>query len=572
MTDNNPLSENAKQNISDWLSGEKFEFYKKELELLIERQEWTVLEDAFFRVLPFGTGGRRGTCGIGSNRINRVTIGETVQALCDYLKSQVSDSELKIAIAYDSRLTSKDFAQYSARVIAGNAMHAYLFDGPRATPELSFTLRDGGFDAGIVITASHNPSSDNGIKLYWRDGGQLVAPHDSNVLSIAAQISEIRESGADSSFIHALGVAEDERYWSATHTCLFDTEREISIAYSPLHGTGITSVYPSLQKAGFRVKLLDAQAEMNGSFPNVTNHIPNPEVPIANDKLVAFALQEGCDLATSNDPDADRYCVLVAHNGGMVQLTGNQAGVLMADYVLSSLQKKEELTDKHFVCSTIVTTDMFSVIAKSYGVQSYTNLLVGFKYIGEQMNIRHDTGEGIFVCGIEESYGGVIGDYCRDKDAAGPTIALAECAARLKKQGQTLIDKLDELFETHGVFLEDLHSVTFPGAEGFAQMQQFMSNLRMNTPQTLGGTRVLKVRDYSDGIEIKDKCENVLRFELSEDAHDRITIRPSGTEPKLKLYVQAHAAKGSGDLTQMRAMAQSKIDSYKVAVLSLLDH
>jgi len=567
-----PLSEESKHNIEQWLHDSKFAFYKDELETLIDKDEWQFLEDAFFRVIPFGTGGRRGTCGIGSNRINRVTIGETQQAFCEYLKKTYPEKDLSIGIAYDSRLTSREFAEYCARVASGNGIKVFLFDGPRSTPELSFTVRNRKLDGGVVITASHNPSPDNGIKLYWSDGGQIVAPHDGAILETANKVETIAESeySADSDpNVTIIAEKDDEQYWEKAGTCAKSEERDLKIAYSPLHGTGITSVYPVLSNLGFNVLLLEEQSSMDGRFPNVTNHIPNPEVAAANDKLSDYALQENCDIATSNDPDADRYCVLVRHDNKMAQLTGNQAAVLMTDYILGEMKRAGQLTEKHFISSTIVTTDMLPAIADYYGVQAVSNLLVGFKYIGEQIHLRHDSGQQIFVCGGEESYGGIIGDYCRDKDAAGPTAALCDYAAVLKKQGKTLIDKLDELYGQHGVFMEDLYSIQFPGAEGFNEMQDFMKKLRNNSPTKIKQHEVVRVRDYSFGKEIEGKKENVIRLEVSQDGRNRVTIRPSGTEPKLKIYTQVFVSAGN-TLATAKEEAQNRIDELKQGIIEMI--
>jgi len=424
-------------------------------------------------------------------------------------------------------------------------------------------------DAGIVITASHNPSSDNGIKLYWKDGGQLVSPHDTNILSHAEKVSKILEAD-DSSSKTTLGDEQDRRYWAAASEFLRTDNRNIKVAYSPLHGTGITSVYPVLKNAGFDVQLFEKQAEMNGNFPNVTNNIPNPEVPAANDQVSAFALENNCDLATTNDPDADRFCVLVNDGKSMVQLNGNQAAVLMTDYMLEGLKNKDELTSSHFIASTIVTTDMLTKLADHYGVKHVSNLLVGFKYIGEQIHLLHDEGESTFVCGGEESYGGVIGDYCRDKDAAGPTAVVVELAAELKKQGKTLLDKLNELYELHGYFHEELKAISFPGAEGFNTMQAFMEKLRQNTPEEIAGMKVKRVRDYLSGEEILGKKENVLRLEFSEDSHNRVTIRPSGTEPKIKIYAQTYEQAGD-DLASAKSKVSDRSDSLCQSLMKMVE-
>jgi phosphoglucomutase len=576
LSDNAVLSDGAKTNVAKWLNEDKYLYYRKELEELVNLEKWTELEDSFFRVLPIGTGGRRGTCGIGSNRVNRVTVGEIVQALCQYLKELNDDKvKLKVAVAYDSRNTSKEFAEYCCRVLSGNNIDSYIFDGPRATPQLSFVVKDKGFDAGIVITASHNPSPDNGIKLYWGDGGQLVAPHDKNILDIAQNITHITESSTDlksDGNIHYFDQEQDQRYWGAALSLLKNEHRGLKIAYSPLHGTGVTSVLPVLEQAGFDTLMYTPQSKMDGNFPNIENNIPNPEVPIANSQVAEFALEHGCDIATTNDPDADRFCILVNDGSEMIQLNGNQTAVLMTDYVLSTMQESNELTSKHFIASTIVTTDMLNVLATKYGVNSISNLLVGFKYIGEQIFLRQDRGDEIFVSGGEESYGGIIGDYCRDKDAAGPTAVVAELASVLKLENKTLLDKLDELYLEHGYFLEDLHSIGFPGSEGFKQMKSYMKMLRLNPPLEMAGLTIENIRDYSLGIEIEGKKENVLRFEFSDDTRNRITVRPSGTEPKIKVYIQVFE-EVEGSLQDSKGIAQKRVDDLKQYIIkSIEDH
>ena len=540
------LSVSAKKNIIDWLTGEKYSHYKDELTGLVVNEDWQLLEDNFYTILPFGTGGRRGTVGIGSARVNRITIGETVQALCDYLHEVYAEDDITgVAIACDSRLTSEEFSKYCAEVLAGNNIKAYIFNGPRATPELSFAVRHLDMTAGIVITASHNPSSDNGIKLYWKDGGQLVSPHDGNILGAAERGTHIAkvayEKGRNEGLIHVIHTDVDAAYFKTVLKESRSKNHDLKIAYSPLHGTGITSVYPVLQKVGFNVVLYESQATLDGNFANVTNNIPNPEVVTTNDKVSAYALEQDADIAITNDPDADRYCIIVNHNGHMQQLNGNQAAVLMTDYILEKAKNTNSLTSKHFISSTIVTTDLLPLLAKHYGINSVSNLLVGFKYIGEQIHLRCDKGDEIFLCGGEESYGGIIGTYARDKDGAAPAMILAEMAAELKVKKVTLVDKLDELYSKHGYFHEELEAIYFYGASGSEKMKAFMHDLRSNPPKEMAGCKVRKVRDYITGEEIEGRSEDVLRIEFSNDGRNRITVRPSGTEPKLKVYVQMYA-------------------------------
>ncbi len=540
------LSDTAKQHIIQWLTESKYQHYLNEVTDLIRSSSWHILEDNFFRIIPFGTGGRRGIVAVGSNRINLVTIGESCQALCDYLSELHSDKEDKlIAIAYDSRNTSVEFSEYAAGVFAANGFTAALYDNVRSTPQLSYTVRALNALAGIVISASHNPSSDNGIKIYWSDGGQVVAPHDYELLKRCEAVATIQsieyKQGIASGSIKLLGAAQDNLYWEAVlRQSLHTQARSAKIAFSPLHGAGLSSVYPVLQKAGFNVELLREQATYDGNFTNVTNHIPNPEVPAANDKVSKYAISKGCDIAITNDPDADRLGVVVVNESKSTLLNGNQTAALLCEYILNSLKKQNKISSEQFIAKTIVTTDMLDAIAKRYGVKLIGNLLVGFKYIGEQIHLLCDHNNNDFVFGGEESYGALVGSYCRDKDAAGASLLIAEYASILKDQGKTLFQELDALYLKYGYFHEELHSVMFEGAEGFITMKKFMHTLRNQPFKKIAEQSVLKVRDYIDGEEIEGKQEDVLRFELSDDGRNRVTIRPSGTEPKLKIYIQLY--------------------------------
>jgi phosphoglucomutase len=547
------LSKEALKNVEQWLNEPKYEEYRDELVEMIEAEKWQELEDAFFKVIEFGTGGRRGMTGVGSNRINRVTIGESAQALCIYARSfDESAAEKGIVIACDTRLSSPELSKYTAQVCAANGFKTYLFDNFRSTPELSFAVRHLGAAVGIVISASHNPPLDNGFKAYWSDGGQLVAPHDKGVLAVAAEITEIHavdfDEAVNEGTIAIIGKEVDDAYIAAVVNEAEGTDRDVKIVYSPLHGAGQTNTLPVLQAAGFKdISLVEDQMVPDGNFPTIDNGKANPEEKAANDRAVAQLLAEKADMAVTNDPDADRIGVMVRDGDEAIYLNGNQSAVLAADYALKKLQQKGTLTPKHYIAKTIVTTDMLTALSDHYGVKMYTNMLIGFKYIGELILNKENTDE-IFVIGGEESYGLLKGDYARDKDGAVGALPLAEYAAELKKEGKTLYDRLLELFVQHGIYMERLDSAYFLGASGFETMQRVMTDLRANPPKKLGDHTITGILDYQT-LERRDLATgdvtaidcikgNVVTLELNGDPRCRVTIRPSGTEPKLKFYVQ----------------------------------
>ncbi|HEU5121668.1 MAG TPA: phospho-sugar mutase, partial [Candidatus Saccharimonadales bacterium] len=502
------VSATAAKNIEAWLTESKYAEYRNELIALIEAGEWQKLEDAFFKTIEFGTGGRRGTTGLGSNRINKVTIGESAQALCEYAKSfDIHAPEKGIVIAYDTRLSSPELSRYAAQVCAANGYKVYLFDSFRSTPELSFAVRHLGAAAGIVISASHNPPADNGFKAYWSDGGQLVAPHDKGVLAVAETLDDIKTVDYDEAItdgtIEIIGQHVDDAYIEAAAQQVEGSNREVAIVYSPLHGAGQTNTLPLLRAAGFtNISLVEAQMIPDGNFPTIANHKANPEEKRANDMAVAQMLAEQADIAITNDPDADRIGVMVRQNNEALYLTGNQGAVLAADYTLRKKLERNELTSKHYLAKTIVTTDMLTAIADHYGVSMYGNMLIGFKYISELIHNKETTDE-VFVLGGEESYGLLKGLYTRDKDGAIGALPLAEYAAELKKEGKTLYDRLLDLFVEHGLYVEYLANAYFEGASGFDIMQKVMLDLRTDTPKEIYGHEVTAILDYQT-LERKD--------------------------------------------------------------------
>jgi phosphoglucomutase len=545
------VSKQAYSNIEQWLREPKYDQYKTELVSMIESSKWQELEDAFFKVIEFGTGGIRGTTGIGSNRISKVTIGEATQALVEYIiETDPQAADRGIVIACDTRLSSDELSRYAAEVAAGNGVKTYLFESFRSTPELSFAVRHLNAAAGIVISASHNPPADNGFKAYLADGGQLVPPHDKGIIAKTKTVEVIRSLDFDeavtSGVITRIGEEVDSAYIEAVNDQAVGQARDLTVVYSPLHGAGTTNTLKVLRKAGFNVIPVESQMTPDGNFPTVENGKPNPEEKAANDRAVAQMLAEDADIAVTNDPDADRIGVTVREGDKAIYLTGNQTAALATEFALRKLDEAGTLTPKHYVAKTIVTTDMMKAVADRYGVTTYGDMLIGFKYIGELLLQKESTDE-VFVIGGEESYGLLKGDYARDKDGAVGALILAEYAAELKLEGKTLFDRLLELYRDYGMYAERLDTIVCPGAKGFEQMRSIMAKLRSDAPHSVAHHDISAVSDYktskridANGVESDLSCKvngDVVVLEFG-DPRRRITVRPSGTEPKLKLYTQ----------------------------------
>lgn len=555
------VSVEAAKNIEIWLTEPKYSEYKAQLEAMIAEARWSELEDSFYSTIEFGTAGIRGATGIGSARISRVTIADATQALCEYVTSLDEDAKDRgVVIAYDTRLTSEEFSKLAACVCAGNGVKAYLFDGFRSTPELSFAVRFLGASAGIVISASHNPPIDNGFKAYLSDGAQLVAPHDKAVTERVRQTTETLRAdyntAVNDGLIELIGESVDVAYIEAVLSQASGTDRNLEIVYSPLHGAGQRNTLPVLLSAGFNVKTVDSQMTPDGNFPTVENNKPNPEERAANDLAVALMMAENADIAITNDPDADRIGVIARVGEEARYLSGNQTAVLATDYALSKMPKS---ATRPYIAKTIVTTDLMDAIAQKHGAAVYGDMLIGFKYIGELILSKERTDE-TFIIGAEESFGMLKGDYARDKDGAVGALVLAECAAELKTSGKTMFDRLIELYKEHGIYLERIDTIVCPGASGFEQMQRIMANLRSKPPLSVGSHQVSAVvdyqtleRTYADGRVERVDCNvsgNVIVLEF-DDRRRRVTIRPSGTEPKLKLYSQWYEEASSSDLSEV---------------------
>ena len=566
----NRISAAAFRAVSQWLVEPEFADFVPEIQSLIEDGNIDELEDAFRTHIEFGTGGIRGKMGPGPNRINLRTIGEAAQGLAQYiLKSDIENARDKgVVIAHDTRNNSDVFARETASIIAGNGIVARLFDGPRATPHLSFALRQTGAVAGVVISASHNPPSDNGFKAYWIDGGQVVPPHDKNIIAEVGAVKRLDRidyaDGVGRGLIEVLDAKLDAQYVKSLANLSLCDAREISVVYTPLHGVGATSVVPALEKLGYaHLRVVEAQDVPDGNFPTVAGGVANPEDPGVLSLAVEDARQVRADVVLASDPDADRLgCALPDPQRGWdalpeaLALNGNQIGAILCYYILTSLKEQGKLPDRGVVCKTIVTTDLISLIAMRFGLTPVDNLLVGFKYIGDVINNLSD--DETFVFGTEESHGYLFTDFVRDKDAAVAAVLFAECAAKLKRQGRTLRDYLDDIYRAFGYFCEVQRSTYREGARGNEEIAQIMNGLRQNPPAEIGGCKVVEVIDRQTNTVhnvqtgtsriIQGSTGNVLAFTLSEAGHTRVTARPSGTEPKIKYYVSSSSA-DRADLT-----------------------
>lgn len=550
----NHLSKSAFENLKIWFFDERYKEFHTEIEKLIIDEKWEELEESFFKVLEFGTAGRRGKVGVGPNRINLITISESAQALADYLKLK-KEHNLSVAIGWDVRNSSKELSRRCAEVLAANQIKVFYFDSPRSTPELSFTVRELKALAGIVISASHNPPQDNGIKIYWNDGAQVSSPNDKNLMKIAQNIKDIKignfEELKQSGKIQILGEEIDEKYINTNTKLSVGKNRNAKIVFSPIHGTGSTNLLRTLKSAGFKdIILVNEQMSFDGDFSTLPDKKPNPENLSANKMAIKKLKQTCADIALTTDPDADRICVMsLEKNGEVRSFSGNQTAILAADYLLSKIHDKinkyENLyfKDRRFICKSFVTTDALNALVKKYGVKIYDDLMVGFKFIGKKILQKESEGE-IFIAGFEESLGGLVGDQTRDKDAATIGLIISELASDLQKENKTLGEKLDEIYLEIGFFTEKTESVEFFGLDGFNKMQEIMRKVKSGE-ETFGAT---KIKDFESLTETdtatgeKNKFSmleggNAVSFEFAKP-ENRITIRPSGTEPKIKIYAQ----------------------------------
>ena len=526
-------------------------------ELLALQGNDAEIEDRFYRQLEFGTGGLRGVIGAGTNRMNIYTVRQATQGLANYIISQ-NGQDKGVAIAYDSRIMSPEFSDEAALCLNANGIKTYRFESLRPTPELSFSVRELGCIAGIVITASHNPREYNGYKVYWEDGAQITPPHDKNILAEVAKVTDfsqvktmMKSEAEAAGLYHTIGKEMDDRYMEELKKQSIHPEiikamaKDIKIVYTPLHGTGNLPVRRVLKELGFEnVYVVKEQELPDGNFPTVS--YPNPESPKAFELALKLAKEVDADIVLATDPDADRLGVYAkdTKTGEYVSFTGNMSGMLIAEYILREKKANGTLPANGALVETIVTTDMAKAIAKAYGVK-LIEVLTGFKYIGEQIKFFEQQNSYEYVFGLEESYGCLAGTYARDKDAPAAVCMLCEVAAFYKSQGKTLWDGMIDMYEKYGYYREGIATMTLKGIDGAAQIQQIMDRARQSTPAKLGAFDVLAVRDYQADTRKDLKTgevtatglpsSNVLYYELSDNAW--CCVRPSGTEPKIKFYV-----------------------------------
>jgi phosphoglucomutase/phosphomannomutase len=567
------VSGSAAKNIQSWLSEDRYAEYVAEVIKHIQDGNWATLDDVFWTVIPFGTGGRRGKMyPIGCNAINDRTIGESAQGLAEYILDQVAPPH-SCAIAYDTRHQSDHFARLCAEILAAAGFDIYFLDAFRSTPELSCTIRQFHCTCGIMVTASHNPPSDNAVKVYWSTGGQLLPPHDSGVIDRVMRVGAIRrmpwDEAVSSGKVRRCTQEADEFYLAAVLRERLDGPRDLHVVYSPLHGVGSASVVPVLERDGFKnVEVYPRHAEPNGDFPNVPANVANPENVAVFDDLIRFAKDRGADLILATDPDCDRLGCAVPKTcdstGDWQVLNGNQIGVLLTNYVLSQ-KKRQKSLNKGYVVKTLVTTEMIRRIAEEYAVRVFGDLHVGFKWIAGTMDAEGPEG---FLLGAEESHGYLVGQYARDKDGAVAAMLLAELAAQLKKEKCSLPERLDALYLEHGYHAERLINVQMPGSSGMARMTELMAQVRTRPPHTLAGMPVRKIRDYEElRMRTLDGTSQTLsgtRGDLVildlDPAGNAVALRPSGTEPKIKFYLFGfEAPENISDLSVTKERVQNRL-------------
>ncbi len=573
------ISPAAAKNIRVWLTEDRYQDYRDAVLEHIDGGKWQQLDDVYWTIIPFGTGGRRGKMyPIGSNAINDRTIGESAQGLADYvIEYHGGKKPLSCAIAYDTRHKSRHFTELCAGIMAAAGIKVYLLDDYRATPQLSFAVRYKKCDCGIMVTASHNPPSDNAVKVYWSSGAQVLPPHDKAIIAKVMNCGPIRSMPFDQAL--ADGKVEivtddvDAAYFDAAIKCAFDGPRDAKILYSPLHGVGAAAVVPLVKRDGIReIEVYGPHAQPNGDFPNVPGHVSNPENAIIFEEPIQHARATGADLILATDPDCDRIGVAAPKTtdkqGEWRTFNGNEIGAILAEYILSKRKAAGTLSPDHYVVKTLVTTELTRRIAESYGVRCVGDLLVGFKYIAEVMDRE---GPDNFVFGTEESHGYLVGQYCRDKDGAVASMLMCELAAELKSKNISMHDYLSDLHRKHGYHRETLINLVMEGSEGMAAMQRLMLAFRKSPPKSFAGIPIVKVRDYAAATTTDTATGEIskligpngdlIMLDLAEEGN-YVAVRPSGTEPKIKLYVFTRLSPAqSTDLSKADATLASRLQA-----------
>lgn len=578
------LSTEAQNALTHWLMNSAFETYIPAIRTLVDAKNWQELEDAFYSRVRVGTAGIRGPLGVGPNRINERTIGEAAQGLSDFIKSfGVEAVTGGVMVGHEVRLQSRRFAEVCCEVFAANGIKSYLFDGFRSTPELSFAVRHVKATAGVQITASHNPRTDNGFKFYWSAGELVTSPLDIKFMELVSAVDVIEQASFDTicakGLVTMVGAEIDEPYLRAISGLSLVSSRSARIVFSPIHGAGSTNVLPILTREGFAVSTVPEQLAPDGNFPTAFGNLINPEFPEVMDMPKALAEKLGADIAFMSDPDADRLGVGVRANAGdneIKLLNGNEVATLLTHFVLSRLKESNRLTTESTVIDTNVTTDLLIDICESFKAKMVGNLLVGFKFIGQVIGSLER--EEDFVIACEESLGYLRGTFLRDKDASISALTLAEMASWLKDQDKTVQQYLDEIYEQYGYHRNRLKMVELrAGRPGKERIKQTMLHLRQYPPQSIGGLPVLKVIDrLEEAMRAPDKyiigwTGDQITYELSIDGRTKVTARPSGNEPVMKFYVQHRALVPAGKLNDVRSMVDALAEKLEKDILEQTD-
>ncbi len=548
------MARDYKEVAQSWLDGD-FDPQTKCQVLELRNNDPAGFEDAFYRNLEFGTGGLRGIMGVGTNRMNKYTVGMATQGLANYMKARI-EGPLSVCISYDSRNNSKEFARITADVLSANGIHVYLWDNIRPIPLLSYSVRSKGANAGVMITASHNPKEYNGYKVFWSDGAQITSPVDKEIVAEVAKITDPSQvkfvPKEECGGIELMGKEMDDKYFHDVLGLMLSPESrarhaDLKIVYTPIHGSGVRIVPEALDRLGFKnVYHVPEQDVSDGNFPTVKS--PNPEEASALKMAIDVANREGADIVLATDPDADRVGIAVRDNDGQIVLfNGNQTGAMLTYYILTRWKELGKIDDTKYVVKTIVTTELIAQIAKSFGVKCY-NVLTGFKFIADV--VRRMEGKGEFICGGEESYGFNVGEYVRDKDAPISCCMVAECAAWAADQGLTLYQLLQKIYKEYGYRKEGLVSLVRKGKTGAEEIQQIMKDMRVTPPTDLAGSKVCKVVDYLETEKTGLPSSNVLQF--FSEAGDVVSVRPSGTEPKIKFYFGAAGDNADDKIAQLK--------------------
>lgn len=559
------LDVNACNNADRWLNGCIDESTKQEI-LRMREENPEEFNDAFYRTLEFGTGGLRGIMGLGTNRMNFITVSMTTQGFCNYIKQKKTQGEIRCVISHDSRNNSRNFALTTARVMAANGFKVFLFEDMRPTPELSFAVRELKADAGVMITASHNPKEYNGYKAYWNDGAQLTAPDDELVIEQVNQItdiSQVKTQQGDEN-ITIIGKDIDQVYIDRVKSLSLDNgyisrNKGLKIVYTPLHGTGIKLIPQALKAYGFdNVSIVEPQAVADGNFPTCVS--PNPEEPAALELGLQQAQRENADILLATDPDADREALAVKKkNGEWILLNGNQTASLFTYYLLKRWSEEGRLTGNQYIIKTIVTTELVRKIAESFNVECY-DTLTGFKHIAAK--IKSMEGKKEYIGGGEESFGYLIGDFVRDKDSVSGCCILAEMAAYASDKGQTLYDMLLDIYAQYGFYQEKQVSIVRKGQSGAEEIKAMMTTFRINPHTSLAGEKVERIADYLECEKTGLPSSNVLQYFLSDGS--KVSVRPSGTEPKIKFYFSICSKFEAPSLyEQKQTEAMQKIETLK---------